>query len=661
MVPDKTKYLERRNFMPYPTLFSEAKINHLTLKNRLVMTPMGCGLAQENGIITDAFIAYYAERAKGGTALLTTEVACVNPVHGRRAIRQICLTDESQLPMLKKLTDTIHSYGAAIFPQLHHPGVMSSNKANHGHPLLCPSGIASKFMGQEVRAFEHNEIKDLINDYAHAAMLAKKAGFDGVEIHMAHHYLLHEFLTPYFNKRTDEYGGSFENRCRLPLEIVDAIRKEVGPDYPVSARVSVEDYMGNESFHLDEMIKFCKMLENHTIDVINVTAGGTENGRSTAVEPVTYPQGWRRHLAKSIRTMVNVPVIATTVIRDPEYAESLLNEGYLDFVGMGRPFLADPEWADKAFHGRSKDIRRCISCLRCIDNIKSEIPIACSVNPETGYELEKKEIIPDGNNRLCVVVGGGVAGLEAARILSLRKFRVVLYEKTDHLGGQIWLAGQAPKKDKMFWFIDYMRQQLDQQNVDIILNKEITPSEIQKMNPHLVIDATGSSPWCPAFIPGCEKTLVTTPVEVLSGACRLEYQNVVVIGSGLTGLETSEYLTQRGNMVTIIEMADDIAPGASRAIVNEIMRHLVLDNVVVETGRKLVEIKDDRIIYQDIHSNEQFELPCDKVVLSLGVRPNGKIAEALKDKLSVVAIGDAEKTGRILESVRAGYQAGLNA
>lgn len=625
------------------------------------MTPMGCGLANEDGTITDAFIAYYAQRAKGGVALITTEVACVNPVHGRRATRQICLTDEAQLPMLKKLTDTIHSYGSVIFPQLHHPGVMSSNKVNGGRALPCPSGIASKFMGQEVRAFEHDEIKSLVKDYARAAALAQKAGFDGVEIHMAHHYLLHEFLSPHFNKRTDEYGGNFENRCRLPLEIVDAIRLEVGADYPISARVSVEDYMGDESFHLDEMIKFCQMLESHTIDVINVTAGSTENGRSTAVEPVTYRQGWRRHLAKSIRTMVNVPIIATTVIRDPEYAESLLTEGYLDFIGMGRSFLADPEWGNKAQNGCDSDIRRCISCLRCIDNIKSEIPIACSVNPETGYEIDKKEIPQDGGGRLCVIVGGGVAGLEAARILSLRKFRVILYEKTDHLGGQIWLAGQAPKKDKMFWFIDYMERQLSKQNVHVVLNKEITPSEIQKLNPYLVIDATGSSPWRPAFIKGCEKSIVTTPVEVLSGTCKLENQNVVVIGSGLTGLETSEYLTQHGNMVTIIEMADSIAPGASRSVVNEIMRQLALDNVVVETGRKLMEIKDDRIVYQNTQTEEIFELPCDKVVLSLGVRPNGKVAEALKGKLPVVAIGDAEKNGRILESVRAGYLAGINA
>ena len=446
--------------MFYPTLFSPAKINGLTLKNRLVMTPMGCGLANTDGTITDEFIAYYAERAKGGAALLCTEVACVNSEHGRRAFRQIWLTDERQLPMLKKLTDEIHRYGCAIFPQLLHPGVISTNAANEGRALPGPSGVTSRFLRQEARAFEREELKSLVQDYVRSALLAQKAGFDGVEIHAAHHYLLHEFLSPYFNKRTDEYGGSFENRSRLLIEIVDAVRAAVGPEYPISVRVSAEDYMDDESYHLEESIRLCQLLEQHTVDVISATVGGVDNGRSHSLEPITYPQGWRRHLAKAIRTMVNIPVIATTVIRDPDYAEQLLNEGYMDFIGMGRSFLADPQWPVKAAAGHPEDIRRCISCLRCIDNIKAEKPIVCSVNPECGHELGKQEVVPDGGGRLCVVVGGGVAGMECARILALRKFRVCLYEKEDHLGGQIWLAAQAPKKDKMLWFVSFQETQL---------------------------------------------------------------------------------------------------------------------------------------------------------------------------------------------------------
>lgn len=648
--------------MPYPTLFSPANINQLTLKNRLVMTPMGCGLANTDGTITDEFIAYYAERAKGGAALLYTEVACVNSEHGRRAFRQIWLTDESQLPMLRKLTETIHQYDCAIFPQLLHPGVVSSNAANEGRPLPGPSGVTSKFLRQEARAFEVDELKSLIQDYAKSAILAKRAGFDGVEIHAAHHYLLHEFLSPYFNKRTDEYGGCFENRCRLLLEIIDAVRTAVGKDYPISVRVSAEDYMGDESYHLEEILKLCQLLEQHTVDVISVSAGGMDNGRSHSLEPITYQQGWRRHLSKAIRTMVNIPVISTTVIRDPDYAEQLLNEGYLDFVGMGRSFLADPQWPAKAAAGHPEDIRKCISCLRCIDNIKSEHPIICSVNPECGKEFTKQEPTPDGDGRLCVIVGGGVAGMECARILAQRKFRVCLYEKEDHLGGQVWLAAQAPKKDKMQWFIDYEETQLNKLGVDICLNNAITPEEILKLKPYLVVDATGSAPYMPP-IDGIDSPLLTTPVEILSGKCELKNKSVVLFGTGLTSLETAEYLTARGNMVTIIGESSRIAPGGgSGVIIGEIMRSLTMDNAVIMTGRKLLKIGTDRVVYQKVETGEIFELPCDKAVMCKGVRPCGKIAEALQGRHpNVRVIGDAAKVARIQEDVLAGYTVAMEA
>ena len=648
--------------MFYPTLFSPGKINSLTLKNRLVMTPMGCGLAEPDGTISDAFIAYYAERAKGGAALLTTEVACVNDVHGRRAFRQICLTDERQLPMLQKLTAEVHRYGCAIFPQLLHPGVISTNAANGGRPLPGPSGITSRFLRQEARAFAREELAELVQNYVYSACLAKRAGFDGVEIHAAHHYLLHEFLSPYFNKRTDAYGGSFENRSRLLMEIVDAVRAAVGPEYPISVRVSAEDYMGDESYHLEESIRLCQLLEQHGVDAVSVTVGGTENGRSHSLEPVTYPQGWRRHLAKAIRTMVNIPVIATTVIRDPDYAESLLNEGYMDFIGMGRSFLADPQWPAKAAAGHPEDIRRCISCLRCIDNIKAEKPIVCSVNPECGHELETREIVPDGDGRLCVVVGGGVAGMECARVLAMRRFRVCLYEKEPHLGGQIWLAAQAPKKDKMQWFIDFQRTQLEKLGVDVVLNYPIGPEEILKLHPYLVIDATGSAPYLPP-VEGIESPLLTTPVEILSGRCSLENKSVVIFGTGLTALETAEYLCERGNMVTILGESRRVASaGGSSVIVGEIMRTLNLCNAVVVSGRKLLKIGEDRVTFQNVDTGEVYELPCDKAVMCKGVRSCGKIAQALQGRHpNVRVIGDAAKTARIMENVRAGYLAAIEA
>ena len=659
--------------MNYPLLFSKTTINGLELKNRLVMTPMGCGLANEDGTVTDELIAYYEERAQGGAALLYTEVACVNDVHGRRSRRQIGLTDDSQIPGLKKLTDTIHKYDCRIFTQLLHPGVITSNAANGGRELPGPSGVTSRFLKQKARAFTAEELHDLVKDYADAAKRAKEGGFDGVEIHAAHHYLLHEFLSPYFNKREDEYGGSFENRIRLLLEITDAVRKSVGPDYPVTVRISAEDYMGNESYHLDEMLRLCRILESHGIDAISVTAGGTENGRSHSLEPVSYPEGWRRHLAGSIRKMVSVPVISTTVIRDPAYAESLLADGYMDLIGMGRSFLADPQWPKKAQEGRPEDIRRCISCMRCIDLIKSGQPIGCSVNAECGREYIIAQhraaktgagggIAQVGEGRLCVIAGAGVAGMECARILAMRGFKVVVFEKEDHIGGQVWLAGQAPHQEKMLWLVDHYEKQLAKLGVEIRLSHTLTAEEALKLHPAHIVDATGSSAYYPETVSGWDSPLVITPPEVLSGKSGLQNSNVVLLGTGLTALETAEYLAERGNMITIIGESETVSSrGGNSIVIADLLRRLDLFNAVVMNCRRITKIGHDRIFYVHTKTGMQFELPCDKVVLCKGVRSVGRVAAALKELqpgAEVHVIGDAAKPARIREDILDGYKMG---
>lgn len=647
--------------MPYPLLFSPEKIGSLELSNRLVMTAMGCGLANEDGTLTDRFISYYEERAKGGVGLIVTEVACVNPVHGVRAERQMYVTDDAQLPMLKKLADAIHRYDTKIFVQLLHPGVNTTCAVNGGGPLVSPSGIASKFMRQQAREITHEEIRELIKQYADGAMRVKKAGLDGVEIQIGHHYLLHEFLSPYFNKRTDEYGGSFENRTRLIREIIQAVRKTVGEDFPVVVRLSAEDYMGDESYHLEESIKVAQMLEKLDVNALSVTAGGIENGKSHSLEPTSYKQGWRKHLAIAIKRMVNIPIISTTVIRDPIYAETLLEEGAVDFIGMGRSFLADPFWAQKVRNGKPEQIRKCISCLRCIDNIKSEKPIICSINPTCGNEIDVPQIARDGAGRLAVVVGGGVAGMEAARILAYRKYKVVLFEKTAHLGGQVYLASNVPGKDKMGWLVDYLSADLVAHGVEIRLNTEAGIVELQDMKPHVIIDSTGASAWKPDDIPGIDAPCVLTPVEILSGSAIPKNKSVVIAGSGLTGLETAELLIEHGNYMTIIEMADQIAPGASKVNVNDILQRLAVHDVVIICNRKLTKIEQDRIHYEDTRSGEEYVFPMDYLVLSLGARSNGNIHKELADSgMNILCIGDAAIPSRIHEAISSGYNAAIS-
>ncbi len=623
------------------------------------MTPMGCGLANCGGTASDALVAYYAERAKGGVGLICTAVACINETHGRRSQHQICLTEVEKAASLKKLTEAVHVYGCAIFPQLLHPGVISSNEVNSGNDLLGPSGIASRFIKQRVRAMTIDEIDSLVEDYARGAEIAREAGFDGVEIHAAHHYLLHEFLSPYFNRRNDEYGGNLENRSRILIRIVDKIRERVGTDYPISVRISAEDYMGDSSFHLEEAIKLCRLLENHGVDAISVSAGGTENGRSHSIEPVNYPQGWRRHLARAIRASVKIPIIATTVIRQPAYAEKLLEEGYLDFIGMGRPFLADAHWVRKTESAAENDIRPCISCLRCIDEIKMGHQISCSVNPTCGRELESGWMKADSNGVVCVI-GGGPAGMECSRVLAERGFSVVLFEKEDHLGGQMWLAGRAPGKEKMQWFIDYEEQQLQKLGVVIRLNSEPTYEEIRELAPIAVVDGSGAVPHLPD-VPGICLSNTTTATEILSGRKKYENCSIVIIGTGLTALETAEYLLKSGNAVTLIGESEGVASGGGNSTrIGDILRQLEICNAVVLTGRRLVRILPDRVVYKKKSTEEEYELPCDAVVVCKGVRANNKVSNLLQNKpFRVLKIGDANRPARILEAVSTGYVTAL--
>ena len=651
--PDQDTSITRGNNMK---LFSPEKIGNLHVKNRLVMTAMGCGLAQENGIITDEFIAYYEARAKGGVGLIITEVACVDPVHGVRASRQIHLDNDEQIPMLKKLTDTVHRYGTCIFPQLHHPGVMSSCRVNGNEPLVSPSGVASRFIQQPARELTVEEIQSIVRDFAKAALRAKQAGFDGVEVHGAHHYLIHQFLSPHFNKRTDLYGGCFENRSRFLREIVVAIREAVGREYPLSVRISAEEFFGDEGYHLDEGILLAQMLEGLGVDLINVSAGGTDTGKSHTIEPISYREGWRSYILSTINRSVGCRVVGTTVIRTPEFAEHLLETGVTDFIGMARPFLADPQWANKVMADKTSEIRPCISCLYCIDNIKSEIPIACAVNPQCGHEMEALQYAGSLQGKNCAVVGGGVAGMEAACCLAERGASVTLYEKSPVLGGQVELASHVPGKSRMKELLAYYEQRMERAGVLLKRNTIVGKDNLPEAD--LVINASGAEPWRPGFLGEIHSENLLTPVDVLSGRVVPRNSNIIIIGTGMTGLETAEYLTEYNNHITFIEMADQIAPGANRGNVTDIMQRLQVADTVVMLKRKLLRIEGDTVHYENMQTGQQLSLPADYIVLSLGVRNINGLQQMLERG---PVIGDAQKPGRIRDAVRSAYVAAMQA
>ncbi len=592
--------------------------------------------------------------------LIITEMVCVDEDRGVLFPRELNAAREANIPSFRRLADRVHPYGTKIFAQLFHPGANADPKLNPCLPLVSASAATGKKRGQAAEA-SREEIADIVQKFGQAARRVKEGGFDGVEVHAAHHYFLHSFLSPVTNHRQDEYGGSLENRTRILREIVEAIRATCGRDFPLMFRISIEEYIGPKGYHADTGIKICQMLESWGVDAINTTASGTDSKLSQSVEPMYYPQGWRKHLAKAVKGTVSIPVLSVALIRDPAYAENLLEDGVLDFAASVRAHLADPQWAEKARTGREEDILPCISCMACFAKYDSEGHITCAVNPETGYEAHLPPLPQDGNGRLVVVLGAGPAGLEGAWMAARRGFRVILFEKADQAGGQLRLAALAPRKEKILWLLDSLLHRCRQAGVDLRLGHAPTLDELAALAPYAILDATGSRPARPAGIPGAlDSPLVCTPPEILTGAVDIREESVVVVGSGMTGLETAEHLSDRSrnNAVLVLEAAPRLAPGVQGSNRNAVTAVLEVNNVVLLTGRTLTRIGEDRVWFADSKTGEEYVYPCDRVVLALGTvpsRPYGDQLAGLCDR--VVSIGDAVTGGQIWDAVHQGYHA----
>lgn len=693
--------------MAYPILTSEAKIGTMTLKNRIVMPGVGVMTGDPGGRPGRREIEYFKERAAGGAAMLITAVTRINDKTCAVAPTQLSMADDKYIGPMSQMVDEIHSAGAKLVVQLHHPGrqnfAMFANMAGplfkfcEKHPdswptmlkmlggtdtsAMCnpplstfvkalkpnvaPSAVPLEYgdtaiYNQPTRALTLSEIHELVEQFAQAALRVKKSGADGVEFHAAHGYLISEFFSPHTNRRTDEYGGSLENRTRFLKEIMQRTRELVGKDYPIIVRLNVDEFyrdigMPGVGLELDEGLEIAKLVESFGADAIDVSCGTYET-LNHLMEVTTYPLGWRTYLAKAVKEVVSIPVISVGMIRTPEQAESLLEDGSMDFVGLGRPLIADPNWPKKAQEDRSGDIVRCIACQTCkmtqLKNAAGGETGRCALNPRACHEYEFPPIgEQDGNGRKVVVVGAGPGGLTAARELALRKFDVTVFEAAACAGGQINTASMPPHKEKYGWAAEDLLRDAEKAGARFVFNKRTTVQDIVSLNPYAVIIATGSSPFVPN-IPGASLPNVYTPVQILNGEVKLTGKNILVVGSGLTGLETAHYLAANGNnRVSIFEMSDKVAPGGAMQQVHDVLPRLESHGVKIYLRNKLKEIREDGIVTDNLSTKLSEFFRADAVVLSLGVKPNNDLASELRNKCSqVYVVGDAIKGGFIIDA-----------
>jgi len=628
-------------------LFEPFKIGTMELKNRIVMPPMATNFSAEDGLVTKRLKNYHVERAKGGVGLIIVEGAYVEP-RGKGSVRQVAVDHDNKIPGLRELATAVRANGAKVALQLFHGGRQSLSSISGTQPVSA-SEVFCRLTREAPRALTVQEIKDVVEAFAEAARRAKEAGFDAVEIHGAHGYLINQFLSPLTNKRTDQYGGDVKGRTRFLLEILERVREKVGSGYPVLCRINGDDYIEG-GITLEEAKAIAKMLEAGGVDALHISGGIYDSPVPVGTAPMALPRGNMVHLAAGIKGVVNVPVIAVGRINDPELAEEILQQGKADLVSMGRALLADPYLPRKAATGALDEINRCTACDECISRLFFNEYIACSVNAALGreeeYRIEKAKVA-----KKVLVVGGGPAGMEAARVSALRGHEVILYEKSDRLGGQLNLAAVPPHKEEIKNVIAYLEPQIRKLEVKVILGEEVNPSLVEKIKPDVVFIATGSVPTVPENL-GVKGGNIVTANDALAGVAAVG-KRVVVVGGGMVGAETAEFLAERGKKVTVLEMLGRIGVDMVPMAIMLLYRRLKELGVVMLTNAKVEETREDSVVYEKDGKKQTVE--ADSVVLAMGSTPNLGLMKALEGKVAkLYAIGDAKEPSNVLNAIHEG-------
>ncbi|MBR3352001.1 MAG: FAD-dependent oxidoreductase [Erysipelotrichaceae bacterium] len=638
--------------MSYPKLFEPGKIGNLEIRNRIVMPAMGCSLAEVTGEPGPRMIRYYTDRAKGGAGLIITEITRVDDETGVGTPNQLSVTNTHVIGQLSRLVESVHTYGTKLFVQLHHPGNQTPSRLIGGKQPVSASDVTCKVIGEQPRALTTEEVEAMVRKFVTGAVIAQKAGVDGVEIHAAHGYLVSQFLSPYTNKRTDKYGGSFEARLRFITEIIMGIKAYCGPKFPISVRMNGDDFLPG-GITLEDSVKIAVYLEKLGVACINVSCGMYDSG-ATIIEPSYFAEGWKKHLSTAIKNAVSIPVIAVDNIKHPSVAEALLEEGASDFVGIARGFLADANWGVKAKKGENLYIRKCLGCMECFRILNDGLPLGCTLNPILGREFEfgEDKLVRNGNGTPVAVIGGGPAGMQAALVLAKRGFRTILFEAGDRLGGTVNLAAMPPNKGMLAEFVETQKAEIEKAGVEVRLNAKADVETLKACGVKAVFMATGGKAVRPN-LPGIEKAV--TAEDVLAGKAEAN-GDLVIVGGGVTGLETAELLG-KDHKVTVVEMLDKVGGNLYPSVVMHLAQEIMKQGGTIAKSTALVSVEDNGVKVKDTKTEEEKFIPADTVILAMGVRSERPLISELREEFgeNVVLVGDADRPGQIYDALHSAY------
>ena len=640
----------------YPKLFSPIKIGETVIKNRVFMPPISTNLADQ-GYVTDALVEHYAARAKGGVGLIVTEVTTVEPTYVYLP-GDMSIADDSFIPGWEKLTAAVHAYGTKILPQLFHPAYMAFPIP--GTPrLIAPSFVGPYYAKEAPRPVTKEELQTIIKQFGEAALRVKKAGADGVEIHAAHaHGLLGGFLSPLYNKRTDEYGGNLDGRLRLTLEVIEEVRKMCGKDFIIDVRISGDEY-SDGGLNLNDAIYVSKQLEKAGVDMLHVS-GGTTIKRGSSIPAPGTKMGSHSDLSTEIKKHVLIPVATVGRITEPWLAEELIENDKADICMIGRANLCDSEFCNKAQEGRIEEIRPCIGCLRCLNGIMFGKRVSCTVNPS--LEPENEETIEKAEVRKNIlVIGGGPAGMEAAYVAGKRGHHVVLVDRQDALGGTVRIAAVPIAKQDLTQLIKYQAHKLEEVGVEIVLNTEVTFEMIQKEYAgYEVILCGGATPVVPGFMTEFKDCM--TADDVLYGR-KFPGRKIVVIGGGSVGCETADYLAPilndrfpKNREIVLIEMAHEIMANESGPGRSLLVQRMMEKGVQILCDAKVESVSKNVICYSKDGAVHEIT-DADTLVLAMGYRSNNSLEAQLQEAgIACHVLGDCKQTGNIKDAISQGYE-----